>query len=923
MKKKVLAILLAACMIVSLLPAATAASFGDTEGHWSSESVNRWADAGVLSGDGTGNFQPDKEMTRAEFAQMLCNLMGYTEKAENTFSDVPDDAWYADAILKLNAAGVMSGVGGGKAGANELISREQAAVMLCRAMNIKPSQGASISFGDAGSVSTWARDAVAALTERGMINGVGGNSFAPALNINKASVAAMVDNMVAEYVTENGATITGEVSGVVIIKADNVKLENATLSENVIVAPAAADATVSLTGTTEAAGVVVAAEGAKVVVAQTAAAGSVSVEAPRAEAQVAGKADAIVVAEAAEGAKVTVAKDAEVKDMTVAAPNTETQVAGKIENVTVAETAKDATVNTSSGAQVGSVTTEAEGTTVSGSGKVDSVTATGNADNTNVSTSGTKTENKTESGSMTDGKGNETKPGESGTSSGGTSSSGGGSSSGSGGGNSGGEEENPDTPKDPEITKPGTGTDKEDEREEEKGQEGTKTEATDPTAEEIAAAAEAASVGECTSEDKAHTWVKDTENAANEAPNCTKAGAVVYKCSSCNATVTVTVKALGHTTEANSKITITKQPSCTEEGEKTIICANCGETLKTEKIEKRAHEYKTGRYDTNDTQHWQLCDYCGTPSETKADHSWKKVDAESTEATCLVKGTTVSECACGAKKTEEVAKKEHAAAANAKWQTSETKHWKACATATCTAKVEEADHVWAKKTGKCDVCEMECPNKANHATIPTTGTCPTCGANGTKEPEATKYTISTPTPLPDGCASYKVWVNNQEVTSAAEGAEVVLQPNPASGYKIKTVSYTPDGEAAVTVNARMPDGGDTEVYSFTMPAKNITVSATFEKAKYTLSVADGIEGVTFTVGNTQNATEAAEGDTVTVVIPTGKTIASVTYTESGNSQVGPIEVVADDNGTYTFEMLPANVTVTVEFEETTSSGGGT
>ena len=114
-RAKILSLLLSFALLLSLvtLPAAAGdkGAFPDVEGHWSEESVGRWAGYGVLNGDENGTFSPDKSMTRAEFATMLVNLMGYTEKAQNTFQDVAANAWYADAILKLAAAGVMKGDG--------------------------------------------------------------------------------------------------------------------------------------------------------------------------------------------------------------------------------------------------------------------------------------------------------------------------------------------------------------------------------------------------------------------------------------------------------------------------------------------------------------------------------------------------------------------------------------------------------------------------------------------------------------------------------------------------------------------------------------------------------------------------------------------------------------------------------------------
>lgn len=404
MKKKLLSVLLVVCMVLTLMPMTALADFADTEGHWGKNAIDRWAAEGVLNGKGEDVFDPNGNMTRAEFAQMLCNLMGYTKKAENTFADVPDDAWYADAILKLVEAGVLNGVGNNMAAPNAPITREMAAVMLCRAFDLKASS-ASMSFSDANQVSGWAAGAVAALTEKGMMNGVGDNKVAPQLNINRASVATLIDNMVADYVTGD-KTITGEVNGIIVVAGDaKVTFEDATVTAPVIVAPAAEGAEVELTGTTTAENVVVAAEKAAVTVGKDASAETVTAAAAKAEVKVEGKVDAVEVtgedakvavsgtaesvAVSGEGAKVDVSGS--VGTVSTEAANTSVAVSGTVEKVEVAEGADKTEITAASGAKIDSVTTSAEDVKVSGSGEVGSVTAdNGSVD---VTTKGTEVKN--------------------------------------------------------------------------------------------------------------------------------------------------------------------------------------------------------------------------------------------------------------------------------------------------------------------------------------------------------------------------------------------------------------------------------------------------------------------------------------------------------------------------------------------------
>lgn len=387
-RTKILSLLLSFALLLSLvtLPAAAGdkGAFPDVEGHWSEESVGRWAGHGVLNGDENGTFSPDKSMTRAEFAAMLVNLMGYTEKAQNTFQDVAADAWYTDAVLKLAAADVMKG-DGVNANPDAPISREEAAVLLCRAMGIEPGGDAGLEFTDRGAASPWAQGAVAALSERGMISGVGENTFAPGLDITRGAVAKMVDNMVAAYVVDDAAELTGEINGVVIIAANaDVVLKDAALSENLIVAPKAGEAAVTLAGKTVAEGkILMDSASSSLTVEKNAAAGDIMVSAPKAQVVVEGKAGYVAVSGRADGASLTVAETASVDRVSTEAAGTKMEVAGEVKAVAVAESAAGADIAVAKGAKVDSVALEAEGAKLAVAGAVKNVevapTASGTA----------------------------------------------------------------------------------------------------------------------------------------------------------------------------------------------------------------------------------------------------------------------------------------------------------------------------------------------------------------------------------------------------------------------------------------------------------------------------------------------------------------------------------------------------------------
>jgi len=336
-------------------PVAFAAGFADTGGHWGESSIDRWADYGIVRGvDGT-HFKPDASMTRAQMATILSNLMGLKEKANNTFDDVQSGAWYEEAVLKCAAAGIMKGTSDTTASPNNSITREQATVMLARALGI-PEDSSSTSFDDGSSISDWAAGFVKTMADRGIVNGLGNNQFGPKHNITRASVAAILDRSISQYANKEGESIEAKEEGITLIAAPNVTVTGK--ANDVLIAPAA-DGKTTL-------------KGANV-------AGTLTVNAPGATVDLNGAATAasVVVPENADSVTVNVAKEAAVAGFTTNAAGTQLNVEGKVETANLTKTASGAKISVAKDAAVGTVETEASGVDVTGEGKVDSMNVMG------------------------------------------------------------------------------------------------------------------------------------------------------------------------------------------------------------------------------------------------------------------------------------------------------------------------------------------------------------------------------------------------------------------------------------------------------------------------------------------------------------------------------------------------------------------
>lgn len=248
MKRRFVAVLLSLCLILAFIPvSAMAVEFDDAQGHWAEAAIDRWSDAGVVSGVGNNDFDPEGEMNRAQAASVFSELLQLTDEADiSNFTDIPDNAWYAGHIAKCVAAGIMTGTGNNQMEPEATLSREMFFTMFAQAMGIEREETSDVQFSDAGETSSWAVGYINALANRGFISGMGDGSVEPLSDINRASVMALLNQAIVTYAVEEGAqNVDG--TGIVLVLADNVSI---TVDEPITVVVANEGATVSLAGAT-------------------------------------------------------------------------------------------------------------------------------------------------------------------------------------------------------------------------------------------------------------------------------------------------------------------------------------------------------------------------------------------------------------------------------------------------------------------------------------------------------------------------------------------------------------------------------------------------------------------------------------------------------------------------------------------------
>jgi len=240
MKKRILALLLLVCMVITMLPveafAAETAGTDSTESKtnikvtvlnpyndvketdWCYDAVQYARVNGFFSGTSDSTFSPNGSMTRGMFVTVLGRMAGVDTAAyagSSEFSDVPEKLYYAPYVAWAAKYGITTGTGGGKFSPDAKINRAQMAAFYVRyfeKFDVNYDTGKSITTtpADIDSVPAYAKDAVLKLWSKGLLNG-DGVSFNPGGSATRAQAAVLcqrTDEAVETWYQEPGVAST-------------------------------------------------------------------------------------------------------------------------------------------------------------------------------------------------------------------------------------------------------------------------------------------------------------------------------------------------------------------------------------------------------------------------------------------------------------------------------------------------------------------------------------------------------------------------------------------------------------------------------------------------------------------------------------------------------------------------------------------
>lgn len=196
LRRSICGLCVTCCLI---LPAMAAGTYTDvSEGSWYAEAVEEMAEQEILTGVTATLFCPTAPVTRATVVTSLWRMEGSPDVSnDSSFSDVPADQWYTQAVDWAAQEKIVSGDGKGNFLPDDPVTREQLAVFFynyTQYLGEETAQGVLDQFSDASSIHSWAEEGMAHAVGAGLIQG-SGNQLKPLEVANRAQLAVLLQRV--------------------------------------------------------------------------------------------------------------------------------------------------------------------------------------------------------------------------------------------------------------------------------------------------------------------------------------------------------------------------------------------------------------------------------------------------------------------------------------------------------------------------------------------------------------------------------------------------------------------------------------------------------------------------------------------------------------------------------------------------------
>ncbi|MFC7685794.1 S-layer homology domain-containing protein [Ureibacillus sp. GCM10028918] len=163
--------------------------------HWAYTEMNYLINQKILAGDQNGNYLPNNDVTRAEFASFLVRALELSPKSSTVrFTDVNQGDWFYSSVNLAASHNLIAGVGNGKFNPNAKINRQEMAVMIKRALDYAgvETTKSSISFNDNAQIASWAKESIQYAVGSNILFGRENNTFSPSANATRAEASTVI-----------------------------------------------------------------------------------------------------------------------------------------------------------------------------------------------------------------------------------------------------------------------------------------------------------------------------------------------------------------------------------------------------------------------------------------------------------------------------------------------------------------------------------------------------------------------------------------------------------------------------------------------------------------------------------------------------------------------------------------------------------
>ncbi|WP_088104846.1 S-layer homology domain-containing protein [Halalkalibacter urbisdiaboli] len=180
-------------------------SFNDlSETYWAKDYLEKLAAKHIFKGNPDGSVKPKDSITRAELAVLIKRSLALQsgDAYTGTFIDVKGQEWYVNELMPVIKREVVRGLGNGKFAPNDKVTRQEAVVMISRAMDIVGFDAAQLDiskttamFTDEEAIASWAKEDVERLIQANIMEGRNDGRFDPKAPTTRAEMAKMVDEL--------------------------------------------------------------------------------------------------------------------------------------------------------------------------------------------------------------------------------------------------------------------------------------------------------------------------------------------------------------------------------------------------------------------------------------------------------------------------------------------------------------------------------------------------------------------------------------------------------------------------------------------------------------------------------------------------------------------------------------------------------